>query len=247
MHALDHGSSSRARAWPRGATLALAVVLASAIPACADSMVVSSDAGPRLDATMTTTSVAMLACAPIPASAASARLRTPAPVPLVTSPRGPSGLPAAAARACPITRPPGDCDRCPERACRQVRVPRGPDEMPAWAMFCDAGDVLEEALIACLCSGGDALRCDHSARETAVALFLIDHVFGGDVPPIGTRYRDGYGLRAVVDRELHEWLAAIAGPPPVVRCSAPDRDGAARAYEERAQRVRTTGSCSASE
>ncbi|MDQ3032335.1 MAG: hypothetical protein M3Y87_07975 [Myxococcota bacterium] len=162
----------------------------------------------------------------------------PAPFAPEDRPDSPSGS------ACRIDRPPGDCDRCPERACRQVRLGGAVSlESSEWVAFCEQGDTREEAIIACLCAGGTEHECRLSAQDTVVALAMIDHVFGGDVPPIGHRYRDADGLRAVVDEPMHLWLAASAGPSPTIRCDAPDRDAAEQRYQEQAQRVRITGHC----
>lgn len=152
--------------------------------------------------------------------------------------------PSGAFLGCALDRPPGDCDRCPDRACRQVFRPapeRGSEGV--WVPFCDQGNLLEEARIACLCAGGAARACELSAEDTARALWLIRNVFGGVVPPAGTRYRDEYGLRDVVDEQMHEWLASSEGPDLVLRCEQPDRDSAEERYARAAQRVRATGSC----
>lgn len=146
--------------------------------------------------------------------------------------------------ACRMDVPEGPCDRCPDRVCRQVRLSLSvaPAESE-WAMFCDEGDLLEESEIACLCAGGSATTCERAALDTAQALLLLHTIFGGVVPPVGTRYRDAAGLRVQVDEPTHDWLAAVAGPTHVVRCDAPDRETAARTYEVLSQRVRRTGSC----
>jgi len=146
--------------------------------------------------------------------------------------------------ACRRDVPPGPCDRCPTRACRQVRLELTlpPGEAP-WAMVCDEGDLIEESEIACLCAGGLPAVCARSAVDTAVAVRMVDSLFGGVVPPVGTRYRDSAGLRAVIDQTAHDWLAASHGPPPVLRCDVPDREAAARTYLEHAQQVRRTGTC----
>lgn len=146
--------------------------------------------------------------------------------------------------ACRTSAPAGPCDRCPECACRQVRTTLDDDLADSsWAMFCEEGDLVEEARIACLCSGGRAAICERAAYETTQALFVLREIFGGDVPVVGTRYRDSNGLAAVVDDELHTWLARAAGPAPTLRCDTPDREAVARDYQRDAQRVRTTGRC----
>lgn len=151
---------------------------------------------------------------------------------------------APAEVGCRTSAPAGSCDRCPTRACRQVRVTLAAEiDDDEWAMFCEEGDTVEEARIACLCAGGSPRACERSSYDTARALFVLQAVFGGAVPPVGMRYRDTKGLRAVVDQELHDWLDAVAGPDPVLRCDHPDTAAIASDYEIAAQRVRTTGHC----
>lgn len=150
----------------------------------------------------------------------------------------------ASAPSCALRTPAGACDRCPDRACRQVRLSLVGDPSEAgWAMFCEEGDLREEARIACLCTGAAPALCDRSAHESAAAILLLNAVFGGEVPAIGTRYYDAHGLRATVDESVHAWLTRIAGPERVLRCDEPDRDAAETRYEQDAQRVRTSGTC----
>ncbi|UJR85836.1 hypothetical protein [Sandaracinus amylolyticus] len=219
-----------------GASRVLAIVGAGVLVACADPMHVTDvDASiddPRsLAAWVETPMLAIPSGAALPS--------TPAPLAASQLRHAPSG-----AVACPLALPEGDCDRCPERPCRQVRLSSvvPPSEAP-WAMFCEQGDVREEARIACLCAGGAARYCDLAANDAVVALTMIDVVFGGAVPPVGTRYRDSNGLRAIVDQATHDWLAHVASPQQVMRCDPPDPIAATLRYESLAQRVRMSGSC----
>lgn len=242
MHESTRKTSRDAAAPPSRGALRVALALALAVAGCAPPAA-APDAGAGPDAATLSivlsdpalSDPALRVRAP---SGAIARPSTPAPA-IAGPARTPSG-----ALSCQRTHPAGACDRCPDSACRQVRIaPFSPSRNLRWAMFCEEGDVREEALIACLCAGGEERPCEASAHQTVVALRMLERVFGGRVPPVGTRYRDGDGLRAVVDEELHDHLAAIAGPTPVMRCEPPDREGATQAYWRRAQRVRTRGSC----
>lgn len=178
-----------------------------------------------------------------PATTSTAATATgPAPFAPAREQDAPSGA------SCRVGRPPGDCDRCPDRACRQVRVSRADagsleDETAEWVPFCHQGDVLDEARIACLCAGGTEHECHRAAQSTVVALAMIDGLFGGEVPPVGHRYRDSDGLRAVVGETMHLWLASSAAPPTTIRCDVADAEAAEQLYQERAQRVRSTGHC----
>jgi hypothetical protein len=164
---------------------------------------------------------------------------TPAPE-IDSSESLPAGAPTT---LCRIDHPAGVCDRCPGRPCRQVRRSLEDVATASWVEFCEGGDVIEEAFIACSCSGAPAWVCDATSRDTDRALRLMDTHFAGRVPAIGTRYSDGSGLRAVVDEPTHTWLAHVAAPPPTFRCDVPDIDAAELAYSMAAQRVRTTGRC----
>ncbi|AKF10760.1 hypothetical protein DB32_007909 [Sandaracinus amylolyticus] len=214
----------------------LAIVGAGVLVACADPMYVDTSA----DASIETREIIESVETPMIAFPGAASLpSTPAPIAASQLHRTPSG-----SFSCPLTRPAGDCDRCPDRPCRQVRLSSTvpPSEAP-WVMFCEQGDVREEARIACLCAGGEARYCERAANDAAVALAMIDALFGGAVPAVGTRYRDSNGLRAIVDQATHDWLARVASPQQVMRCDEPDPIAATLRYESLAQRVRMSGSC----
>jgi len=145
---------------------------------------------------------------------------------------------------CRMGHPEGACDRCPDRPCRQVRwTLAGPSSASGWATYCGEGNLQQEAWIACLCAGGLPVPCRAAAGESVRALWFLEHAFGGRVPPVGTRYQSGDGRRGLVDRALHDWLAAAAGPGPVLRCGPFDIEGATARYASDAQRVRVEGRC----
>ena len=145
---------------------------------------------------------------------------------------------------CRMGHPEGACDRCPDRPCRQVRwTLAGPSSASGWATYCGEGNLQQEAWIACLCAGGLPVPCRAAAGESVRALWFLEHAFGGRVPSVGTRYQSGDGRRGLVDRALHDWLAAAAGPRPVLRCGPFDIEGATARYASDAQRVRVEGRC----
>jgi hypothetical protein len=138
---------------------------------------------------------------------------------------------------CRLDRPAGDCDRCPEHACLQVLVQHSASDAE-WTSFCDAGNVREEALIACICAGGNERACRSSAMDTERALLIVANVFGGEVPRIGERYRDSNGLKQVIGVNEQQWLALRTAAPPTMRCDAPDIDTAETHYASCARGMR---------
>lgn len=134
------------------------------------------------------------------------------------------------AAGCRLERPPGDCDRCPDHSCRQVLVRH--DGTAEWISFCDAGNLREEAWIACRCAGGNDRACRSSAMDTARALLVVTNVFGGDVPRVGRRYRDANGSKRVIGTEEHDWLALRVAAPMTLRCDPPDPEAADARYAE---------------
>lgn len=134
------------------------------------------------------------------------------------------------AGGCRLDRPSGDCDRCPDRSCRQVLVMH--DGAVEWRPFCDALNLREEARIACRCAGGNDRACRSSAMDTARALLVVRNMFGGDVPRVGQRYRDANGLKRVIGIEEHEWLALRVTAPMTLRCDPPEPAAADARYAE---------------
>jgi hypothetical protein len=149
--------------------------------------------------------------------------------------RGPA-WPGEGVGLCPMHLP-AECDRCPDSQCRQVRT--GAD---TWVAFCDEGSLFDEAFIACMCNG-DSSQCRAYANETVRMVNSINQIFGGTVPPVGTRFNDLNGLRNWVTPEMHYMMSNAWEAPSTIRCET-DPVSSEEIYLTNSHLVRTTGSCS---